>query len=135
MCRVLIADDSQVMRTAIRKALEEQSGIDIVGEAANFVQTMQLINDLRPDILLLDLHMPEERNVAPDLIRSQLGTVKTLAVSFSNDSDAQALAKRYGAITLLDKMTLYSEMVPAIRHCHPEFENLQSTPNHKSQAA
>jgi hypothetical protein len=79
--------------------------------------------------------MPEERSFAADLVRSQLGTVKTLAVSFSNDSDAQALAKRYGAIKLLDKMTLYTEMVPAIRRCHPEFENLRKAPKQKFQAA
>jgi DNA-binding NarL/FixJ family response regulator len=135
MCKVLIADDSKVMRTAIRKALEEEIGIHVVGEAASFGQAMQLVSDLKPDILLLDLHMPEEQKVAPELVKNQLGTVKTIAVSFSNDSDAQALAKRYGAITLLDKMTLYTEMIPAIRQCHPEFVNLQKPPTQPTPAA
>ncbi len=53
MCKVLIADDSEVMRTAIRKMLREESSIDVVGEASSFAETMQKIADLKPDVLLL----------------------------------------------------------------------------------
>ena len=53
MCRVLIADDSDVMRTAIRKILQEESNINVVGEAASFAETMQMIGDFKPDVLLL----------------------------------------------------------------------------------
>jgi DNA-binding NarL/FixJ family response regulator len=120
MCKVLIADDSSVMRTAIRKTLEEERGIAVVGEAESFGQTVQMINDLKPDILLLDLHLAEKREFTPPLVKSQLGTVRTLAVSFSNDEESKALAESYGAVNLLDKMKLYTEMVPAIRLCHPE---------------
>jgi DNA-binding NarL/FixJ family response regulator len=45
MCKVLIADDSEVMRTAIRKMLQEESSIDVVGEASSFAE----IADLKPD--------------------------------------------------------------------------------------
>src|ERR1700694_2723093 len=117
MCKVLIADDSEVMRTAIRKMLQEESNIDVVGEASSFADTMQKIADLKPDVLLLDLHMPEKRDFTPVLVKSQLATVRTVAVSFSNDSDSKALAESYGAVTLLDKMSLYSDMLPAIQRC------------------
>ncbi len=73
MCKVLIADDSELMRTAIRKMLQEVSDIDVVGEAANFADTMQKIVDLEPDVLLLDLHMPEKRDFSPEVVKSQLG--------------------------------------------------------------
>jgi two-component system response regulator NreC len=120
MCKVLIADDHEVMRTAIRKMLQEERNIKVVGEAATFVQAVQMIGDFKPDVLLLDLHMPEKRNFTPSLVKAQLGTVRTVAVSMSNDSDAKALAESYGATALLDKMMLYTEMIPAIRRCHPE---------------
>jgi chemotaxis response regulator CheB len=123
MCKVLIADDSDVMRTAIRKILQEESNINVVGEATSFAETMQMIGDFKPDVLLLDLHMPEKRDFTPALVKAQLGTVCTVAVSFSNDSDSKALAESYGAATLLDKMSLYTEMLPAIQRCHPEFNN------------
>lgn len=128
MCKVLIADDSDVMRTAIRKMLQAESNIDVVGEAATFAETVQMVSDFKPDVLLLDLHMPEKRNFPPSLVKAQLGTVRTVAVSLSNDNDAKALAKSYGATTLLDKMTLYTEMIPAIRRCHPEIANFLRKP-------
>src|SRR4029077_9745253 len=117
MCKVLIADDSDVMRSAIRKILQEEPDIEVVGEASNFAKTVQLIADCKPDILLLDLHLPEERGFPPELVRAQLRCVCTLAVSFSNDADAKALCESYGAVSLLDKMNLYSEMIPAITQC------------------
>jgi hypothetical protein len=43
-----------------------------------------------------------------------------VAISFANDSDSKALAANYGAATLLDKTILYTEVLPAIRQCHPE---------------
>ena len=123
MCKVLIADDSEIVRTAIRKTLEEERNINVVGEASSFADTMQKIADLKPDVLLLDLRLPEKRDLTPALVKSQLGTVRTVAVSFSNDTDSRALAESYGAVALLDKMSLYTEMLPAIHRCHPEFKN------------
>jgi two-component system response regulator NreC len=135
MCKVLIADDSDVMRTAIRKMLQEESNINVVGEAATFAETVQMISDFKPDVLLLDLHMPEKRNFTPSLVKAQLGTVRTVAVSMSNDNDAKALAKSYGATTLLDKMTLYAEMIPAIRRCHPEIAQFLRKPSKRGAHA
>jgi len=50
MCKVLIADDSEAVRTAIRKTLEEESNINILGEASTFADTRQKIVDLKPDV-------------------------------------------------------------------------------------
>jgi CheY-like chemotaxis protein len=87
---------------------------------------MQKIADLKPDVLLLDLHMPEKRDFTPTLIKSQLGAVSTVAVSFSNDHDSKALAESYGAVTLLDKMKLYNEMVPTILRCESRKSDIGS---------
>ena len=115
---VLLADDSDAMLKAMRKFLEEDPRIEVVGEASTFAETMQMIADCKPDVLLLDLHIPEARGFTPVFVRSQLVSVDcTLAVSFSNDSAAKALAESYGAVSLLDKMNLYSEMIPAILRC------------------
>jgi hypothetical protein len=51
------------------------------------------------------------------LVKAQLRGVCTLAVSLSNDDEAKALAESYGAVSLLDKMNLYSEIIPAIMQC------------------
>jgi len=132
--QMLIADDSEAMRTAIRKTLEEESNINIVGEASTFADTRQKIVDLKPDVLLLDLRLPQKWACAPALVKAQLGTVCTLATSLSNETEAKALAQSYGAATLLDKMTLYTDMVPAIRRCHPDLQNIKGS-QRRSQVA
>jgi PleD family two-component response regulator len=119
--KVLLADDSDMMRSAIRRTLEEEPRIQVVGEAPSFAKTMQMIADYKPDVLLLDLRLAEKRDFAPEFVKAQLATVRNVvAVSFSNDHEAQDLAKSYGAVALLDKMTLYTEMIPAILHCEPK---------------
>lgn len=123
MCKVLIADDSEVMRRAMRTTLLEEHGIDVVGEAADFNEMVQQICDLRPDVLLLDLHLPEKRGLPANLVKAQLSTVRTVAVSFATDSEAKFLAEGYGATVLLDKMQLYTEMIPAIRKYQPKIES------------
>ena len=112
--RVLMADDNDAMRSAIRRTLNEEPRIEIVAEASTFVETIQMISDFKPAVLLLDLHLPERREITPALVKAQLRRVCTLAVSLSNDAEAKALAESYGAVSLLDKMNLYREMIPAI---------------------
>lgn len=113
--KVLLADDCDFMRRAIRRTLDEEPKIEVVGEAVDFAKTMQLIADTKPDVLLLDLHLAEERDFGPGFVRSQLISVrKIVAVSFANDDEAKKLAESYGAAALLDKMRLYKELIPAI---------------------
>jgi DNA-binding NarL/FixJ family response regulator len=116
--KVLLADDTDLMRHAIRKLITEEPRIELVGEASNFGQAMQLIADHKPQVLLLDLHLAEKREFTPALVKSQLASVQNvLAVSFSNDAEAEALAESYGAKLLLDKMKLFNQLIPAILTC------------------
>ena len=113
--KLLLADDSDIMREAIKKLLADEPRIQIVGEASSFAAAMQMVADFKPDVLLLDLHLPQKRDLQPPLVKSQLSCVDyTLAISFSNDDEAKSLAASYGAVALLDKMSLYSHLLPAI---------------------
>jgi chemotaxis response regulator CheB len=104
--RVLLADDSRIMRDAIRSFLGGYSEISLVGEASDFLQTIRMICDLKPQILLLDLHMPN--CVGLDLTdasnRLRTAPVLILAMSVWTDMNTKALAQRFGAVALLDKM-------------------------------
>jgi DNA-binding NarL/FixJ family response regulator len=112
---VLLADDSSIMLDAIRKLLEEEPRIRIVAEADTFASAVQMVADKKPDILLLDLHMPQKRELNAPLVKAQLACVPyTIAISFANDEEAKSLAASYGAVSLLDKMSLYSQLLPAI---------------------
>jgi DNA-binding NarL/FixJ family response regulator len=65
MSKVLIADDSEIMRSAIVSTLGECKEIAVIGEASSFPRTIQMVSDLKPAVLLLDLHMPGKREVSP----------------------------------------------------------------------
>ena len=119
---VLLADDSALMQTAICRLLGEEPAVKVVAVASSFAETMQMIADHKPDVLLLDLHLPEKR-FTPTFVRSQLVSVPhVLAISVSNDEEAQDLAKGYGATQLLDKMTLFDDLIPAIMIASAELE-------------
>jgi len=119
--RVLLADDSEVMRHAILKVLSEEPSIELVGEAAGFAEMLQSIDVLKPDVLLMDLYMSDEEEHPPELIRSRIleSTKCVVAISISVDEKARALAQRLGANVLLDKLNLYSELIPALKKYRP----------------
>jgi DNA-binding NarL/FixJ family response regulator len=116
--RVLLADDSDIMRKAILGALAEDPSIERVGEATSFALTIELTASLKPDIVLMDLHMPDEHAFPPELVRAKISAhaACVLAISVWNDNKARALAERLGAKLLLDKANLYSTLLPAIRN-------------------
>jgi DNA-binding NarL/FixJ family response regulator len=119
--KVLLADDSDVMRSAITKLLNEEPSTELVGEAKGFAQTIRLANTLNPDVLLMDLHMSDESDYSPESVRVQVSVNAgcILAISLWNDEKAKALAKRFGARALLDKANLYSELISAIKQHGP----------------
>ena len=62
--RILMADDHAIFRDGLRKLLDAEDDISIVGEASTGSQCIQLLGKLRPDILLLDLRMPDKDGLA-----------------------------------------------------------------------
>jgi DNA-binding NarL/FixJ family response regulator len=116
--KVFLADGSDMLRAAMRQILAVEPSIQIVGEARSFPEAIQLVADIKPEVLLFDLYLPEERNFEPDFVRALLRSVPhTLALSFSNDIEAKALAAGYGARALLDKRNLFANMIAAIMNC------------------
>jgi chemotaxis response regulator CheB len=115
--KVLLADDSDVTRRAIVKLLNEEPSTELVGEAKGFAETIQLANALKPDVLPMGLHMSDEREYSPESVRVQLsmGAGCIVAISIWNDEKAKALAERFGARVLLDKVNLYSDLIRTIK--------------------
>ncbi len=107
--RIFLADDSEIVRRVIRQQLEQQPGFEIVGEAVDFAQTVRMVNDLKPEIIVMDLYMPEMESLGspPHL---DVGTSRLIAISIFNDDGAKELATSLGAAVLLDKANLYDEM-------------------------
>lgn len=114
---VLVADDKEVVLSSIRLLLGPDPEIRIVGEVGSFKQTIQSALDLKPQVVVMDLHMPDDSSVSPQEIKSQLDMLgsQLIAMSFWNDEDTQALAQSLGAVIVLDKMVLVTELIPAIK--------------------
>ena len=113
---VLLADDTSIIRRTIRGMLDSTRELEVIGEAVDFAETMRLIEILRPDIVVMDLHMPGEFNVKPADVKSQLskGSSLLLAISIWNDRDSRVLADSFGASKLLSKMDLAETLTPTI---------------------
>lgn len=120
--RLVLVDPSDIMRPAIVRLLQEESRIELVGEATSFAEALKLTAALKPDVVLMDLHTRDESEYLPALIKSQilLHAKCILAISLWNDDDAKALAESFGAKVLLEKTKLYSELIPAIKQFCPD---------------
>ena len=104
-----------MMREAIARLLTGNPEIKVVAEATSFSQMMQLVAELRPHVVVMDLHMVDEKLVTPEEIKSSLAGSRLLAMSIWNDEKAKALADSFGAVALLDKPKLADELIPAIK--------------------
>jgi DNA-binding NarL/FixJ family response regulator len=113
--KILIADDSEIVRGGIRQLLSAEDEIAIVGEAASFAEVILMARDLEPNVVVLDLHMPDEINVPPQEVKSLLNRgSQLLAISVWNDEESRELAESIGAAVFLDKMELGSKLIPTI---------------------
>jgi CheY-like chemotaxis protein len=117
--RLLLAADSGPVRCAIRALVEESQAIIVTGEARNCHELVYLLREVepKPDVVLMDLDMPGESCFAADTFKSHLGNTRLLAMSLWDDPQATTLAESYGAVKLVDKNDLGSNLVPAIQDC------------------
>jgi CheY-like chemotaxis protein len=116
---VLLADDAEIIRNVLTHMLGTQPEIHILGEAKTFAETLEMTATLRPTVVLMDIHMPGERDFSANFIKVELlsSAKHVLAMSLWNDDESKAVAQSYGASTLLDKSTLASTLIPAIEEC------------------
>ena len=85
--RVLIADDHELVRLALRSLLEAEDYIQVIGEAADGEEALQLALELRPDVMLLDLRMPKMTGV--DVARELTGSDIRIVVLTSYDDEEE----------------------------------------------
>lgn len=114
--RVLIADDHAVVREGLRLILQLGMGIDVVGEAANGREALQLAHSLRPDVVLLDITMPEMNGIeAAERLAAELPQVRVLILSVHTTSEFVYRALRAGAQGYVLKECAGHEVVAAVR--------------------
>ncbi len=114
--RILIADDHHVVRQGLRMFLSLDPELEIVGEASNGQEAVRLARQFKPDVILMDLIMPEMDGIqATEVIRRELPDLEVIALTSVLEDASVVGAIKAGAIGYLLKNTQADELCRAIR--------------------
>ena len=113
---ILIADDHRLFRDGLRTLLETQTGISVVGETDDGPGTVAAVDELRPDIVLMDISMPGLNGVeTARKILSRNGAVRIIMLSMHSDQRFVIESLKVGAMGYLLKDCAFEELLAAIR--------------------
>jgi DNA-binding NarL/FixJ family response regulator len=114
--KVLICDDQAIIRDGMELLLKLEKDIEVVGKASNGAEALQLVAELRPDLVLMDLKMPVINGIeATQRIQQQFPEVKVLVLTTFEEDEWLFDALRAGAAGYLLKDTPRADLVKAIR--------------------
>lgn len=114
--RVLVVDDFAEMREGLRKLLQFESDMEVVGVAGSGKQGVDTTRELKPDVVLLDLNMPDMDGIeVTELIRRRQPSIQVIILSEQSDPNTMRRAMLVGARDFLTKPPARDELVSAIR--------------------
>jgi DNA-binding NarL/FixJ family response regulator len=98
MVRVIVVDDHPIFRLGLAASLGEMEDVDLVGEAATGAEVLDLVERTSPDVILLDLHLPDTSGLEVNrLLAAHFPSVKVIVLTMSEDHLATVAAVRDGA--------------------------------------
>lgn len=119
MIKVFLVDDHELVRTGIRRILEEAGNIEVVGEAADGDTALKAARKAMPDVVLMDVNMPGMGGIeATRRIVRLLPDVKVIALTVLDDDPFPARLNEAGAVGYLTKGCPAKEMIEAVRTVH-----------------
>jgi DNA-binding NarL/FixJ family response regulator len=114
--RVLIADDHRLMVEGTKQALERAGGFEVVGEAVNGVQVLPMVRRLKPELVLLDLRMPQMDGLTClSKIKKEFPDVRVAILSVSQDPELIQTALKRGANAYIVKSIDPEDLAAALR--------------------
>lgn len=122
--RVLLVDDHAMMRQGLRSVLDSYDDVVVVGEAANGIEAVAAVAQLRPRVVIMDINMPKQNGIeATAEIKARDPDITVIGLSVNADRDNQAAMLRAGASSLLTKEAavdqLYGAIQQAVRDSSP----------------
>ncbi len=118
MIKVAIADDHALFRTGVKTSLSSRKDIQMIAEAENGMQLMNLLKHIRPDVVLLDIHMPimDGYTTLPE-IKKLYPEIKVIMLSMNNDASIITKMMEIGANSYLTKESDSETIYQAIKTC------------------
>ncbi|WP_183069591.1 response regulator transcription factor [Streptomyces sp. gCLA4] len=115
--RIVLCDDERMVRTALRVILEAETDLEVVGEAATGAEAVPLVRSLAPDVVLMDVRMPEIDGIrATEQILATMAEPPRIVVVTTFENDAHVYdALRAGAVGFLLKRADPDELIGAVR--------------------
>jgi len=116
MIRVLLVDDQAVVRHALRGRFHLEPDLEVVGEASTGSEALALAQTLTPDVVLMDLQMPEMDGIqATAALRRLVPQIVVVILSISVDEQTRTRAQVAGAVAFVEKRGATDALLSAIR--------------------
>ena len=119
MIRVVLADDHPIVRDGLKKLLQIEGDIEVVGEAGDGREMLEVIQDVEPDVVLLDLRMPNLDGLsALQALQQTNKRVRVIVLTASEDKNEFVQAMKLGCSGIVLKQTAPDLIVKSIRKVH-----------------
>jgi len=113
--KVLVADDHSVMRQVVTDLVNREDGFEVCAQAASGYEAVQLAEQLNPDVIVMDVSMPEMDGIeATTLIRQSQPDAKIFALSMHDNEFIRNRMQAAGAAAYINKDALSAELIQAI---------------------
>ncbi len=119
--RVLLVDDHTLVRESMRALLQAEADLAVIGEAANGRQAVELTRRLQPDVILMDVRMPEMDGIeATRIIHAEAPKICVIGLSmFQHDVQGEAMQDA-GAMAYVTKSAPTAELLAVMRRCYAQ---------------
>ncbi|TYQ15232.1 UNVERIFIED_CONTAM: LuxR family two component transcriptional regulator [Acetivibrio alkalicellulosi] len=116
MINVLLVDDQVILRESLKFIIEQDEDINVIGLAGNGNEALKLCEKLKPDVVLMDIMMPECNGVeGTKLIKSKFNTIKVIILTTFNDEENISKALKNGADGYVLKDLSPDELIMAVK--------------------
>jgi DNA-binding NarL/FixJ family response regulator len=124
---LLIVDDLDHVRQGLRTILELAEGMVVVGEACNGLEAIQQVDRLRPDVVLMDLAMPQMDGLeATERIKAQHPEIGVVMISIHDNEEKQEQATKAGVDAFLAKGTDTEILIQTIQEVGQKAQRMES---------
>ena len=115
MIRIILADDHALVRTGLKRLLDDVDGLSVIGEADNGSDAVSIVKELNPDVAILDINMPELTGIqVTEILRKDFSDLKIIIISMHSDELFPQRLLKVGANAYLTKDSGIEEITHAI---------------------